>query len=179
MKQDNVSAQLMQLASEQSDHDTNRHYLSLARAYEPAHRIVQYARMGNVLSTTALLSYRAKMVREDIKSRLRKIYGSNYELRDIVYKEHIKGHPPCWVSGSPVIIKSIKDDYMFPKNGIIPDRVYSHIQAYMAYSTAQYGLIIYESRSSGLTKHYWVQRDPKAVSIIRDKYEQALKEFLS
>src|SRR5690606_15401377 len=83
----------------------------------------------------------------------------------------IAGHPDLSFNGYPADCKSVPLDEHLPKDGKLPRKVYWQMQAYMFYTQKDRALVIYESRETGLIRHYWIRANLSIQRQIHSKLE--------
>jgi len=169
-----ISNDLTRYTCENSHFEPCRNYISLSKIASPVEELI--ADYGNGFEDSVpirLKCYKGYQMEADLKSRLFHLFPDKVQDGGEISIEGglIKGHPDFLWNGMPGDCKSVLKDEWMPVDQL-PRRIYWQIQAYMLYSHKEKGLLIFESRETGLIKDFWVYANQRVMADIKDKVNQ-------
>jgi hypothetical protein len=186
MKQElpNIGAQIESWTAQNSHFEESRSYISMSAASKNPIEIAEGYLNGQKADLHARLKcYKGYQMEKDLLNRLEAIYGCQLERHPELsaFDGWVKGHPDGKLTlpefEQPIYLdcKSVNLNEHLPSVETIPYKVFMQLQAYMLFSNTKLGLIIYESRQSGLIRHFWTRPVRKIQEQIMDKYAHALE----
>ena len=168
-----------------SGFDEKREYLGLSLAAKTPEEIASAFIDGYYANHKETLKcYKGYQMEKDLIRRLQIIYPNSVSTEDLTIKTGIlvesnpsligEGHPDYWFEGYPGEIKSVLKDSWLPDHRI-PTKHYWQMQAYMLYSGKEKGVLVYESRESGLIRVKIFNSEERTQNTIHQKYIDAAK----
>jgi len=167
---------------ENSNFDTERNYISLSHVGLEEGQLIKMYREGFTDSEIIRLKcYKGYQMEKDLLVRLKQVFGGKITTRfekDIeitAFGGIVKGHPDFLMNGFPGDIKSVLMDDWLPLKSDIPRKVYFQIQGYMLYMEKESGILVYESRESGIITDIEVKRNERVQKVIHEKLENVVR----
>lgn len=102
--------------------------------------------------------YKGLQMEPDLLRRLKIVFGDRIRIPATeisVFDGKVLGHPDFDFDDDPGDCKSVPLDAHIP-TGKLPRKVYLQAQASMWFGRKKRALVIYESRESGIIRHFWV-----------------------
>lgn len=159
-----------------SRYEDSRNYIGLSSIWDCPAAIVRRYLNGNPDPGLRgrLKCYKGYQIEDDIVTRLVQIYAGDphWFKRNVevsIRSGLVQGHIELVIDGIPVDVKSVPLDEHLP--GKLPRKPLWQMQAYLRYRPADRGIVIYESRESGLLRAFDVVRDDKFGESISEKVE--------
>jgi hypothetical protein len=178
-----IQENLIKYTCDNSNFETKRNYISLSNIYYEVDKLIDQYKNGYTADEKALLKcYKGYQMERDLILRMSKIYEGTgrfvvgYEINP--FNGLIKGHPDFIFDGYPGDCKSVLMDEHLPNQYRLPKKVYWQIQAYMLYMNKSEGIIIYESRESGIIMECRIKENSFIQTEIKDKIEIILNSKL-
>lgn len=163
-----------------SNHQESRDYFGLSHASYTVDELVQMYQNGFLADVNAQLKYyKGYQMEADLLRRLIIVFGDRVQSGGEIsaFGGLVKGHPDFRFDGAPGESKSVPLDGHLPQPGRLPRRAFWQMQAYMFYARSDRGLIVYESRASGLIAAFWVQPVGRIQEEIDAKYRTAVERM--
>jgi hypothetical protein len=175
-----ISEDIIKWTCENSHFEQTRNYISLSHIVASVDELINEYKNGFQDSESIRLKcYKGYQMEANLLTRIKHIYGdrikTNIEIS--VFDGLIKGHPDFTFDNYPADCKSVLMDEWLPKDRRLPRRIYYQMQAYMLYLNKDKGLVIFESRESGLILDCWLRQNQNIQNEVREKIKK-LKEKL-
>lgn len=172
------SKQLMGHTIEKSNFEERRNYISMSHAHLGVEEMVRYYREGFSSDDVGKLKcYKGYQMEKDLVRRMSDTFVSEISPGGEItaFDGFVKGHPDFWYSYMVGNCKSVLMDSWIPKGGKVPYKVFMQLQAYMLFGGAEMGIVVYESRESGLIDDFILKPNFKVQDGIYRKYEKAVE----
>ncbi len=179
MKVKEIAEALEKYTIEKSNFDEKRNYISMSHSHLSVEELIeQYTKGFEKTKDICLKCYKGYQMEEDMISRLNAVFkekitnGGEIE----VFAGIVKGHPDFRFENNPADLKSVLMDDWIPKEKV-PYKVYCQMQSYMMYSNRDRGLVIYESRETGIIKAFDLFSNNKLQKEIHNKFREVVKKL--
>lgn len=172
-----IEEKLIAHTLETSGFQEKRDYISMSAAYFSAEDIAKKFLEGDRATTEQKLKcYKGYQMEKDLVYRLCAEFGNRVSLRDrrIEAYNKIAGHVDFWFDGLPGDCKSVLKDEWIPARHKVPNKAYWQMQAYMLYSKKDLGIIVYESRETGIIKVFTIQQNKGVQERIAQKFGEVI-----
>lgn len=156
----NISAELEAWTVGNSGYEEKRDYIGLSQAHLTEEEIISNYMNGfqEIDHQAKLKCYKGYQMEKDLLMRLKVVYGDRVQIpapEISAFQNKVKGHPDFNFDKDPADCKSVPMDTHIP-TGKLPRKVYMQAQASMLYMKKTRALVLYESRESGIIRHFWV-----------------------
>lgn len=180
-----LESTLKQVTAETCGHEVRKGVLGMSNLYLPVEEILQRYREGyNPDADQKLKLFQGTQSEIGMRGRLEIVckklglrWGDPRTL--VAYDGRLTGHTDGDVEGQTVIeIKTVPDYEVLQrmkKEGRIPFKVFSQVNAYCLWGPYQRGLVIYETRSEGALWLVDVVPNRSVQDQLKTKAEQVLK----
>jgi hypothetical protein len=173
-----ISQKLIEYTCENSNFETSRNYISLSKIGSSIDELISDYRNGFQDNPAIRLKcYKGYQMEHDLKARLFKIFPLHMTDGQEISIEGglIKGHPDFQWDGDPGDCKSVLKDEWIPQDiHLIPRRIIYQIQAYILYTKRTRGLLIFESRETGLIRDFWINSNTEIMNEIKMKVDRII-----
>jgi len=170
---ENITEKLNEVTIINSNFEDKRDYISLSNIYKPVDELISdYMNGYTATDSQKIMCYKGYQMEDDLISRLIISYPNSIKTGHEISIENglIKGHPDFLFNTIPGDIKSVALDEWIPKDKFsLPKKVLWQIQAYMYFMESDKGIIIYESRQSGIIKDFLCYRNTPLQKMIGQK----------
>lgn len=176
----NVSAELEKWTAANCGHEEKRDYIGLSMAALTEEEIINNYMAGfpDGDHSLRLRWYKGYQMEKDLLRRLKIVYGDRVTIpaQEITaFHGKVLGHPDFDFEEDPADCKSVPLDAHIP-TGKLPKKVWAQAQASMWYKRRKRALVVYESRESGIIRHFWVYPIEPVQRDIDDKYKRVIRK---
>lgn len=123
--------------------------------------------------------YKGYQMEADMLKRIKTVFGDRVTIpaKEITaFGGKVLGHPDFDFDDDPADCKSVPLDAHIP-TGKLPKKVWAQSQATMFYKKKTRALVVYESRESGIIRHFWVYPVPAVQVEIHAKYSNVVRRI--
>lgn len=176
-----ISTQLEAWTIANSKYEEKRDYVGLSQASLSEEEITRNYMAGfpEIDDTAKLRCYKGYQMEADLLRRLKIVYGDRVTIpaQEIsAFDGKVLGHPDFDFDEDPADCKSVPLDAHIP-TGKLPRKVYMQAQASMWFKRRRRALVVYESRESGVVRHFWCYPIEPIQREIEEKYANVVKKI--
>lgn len=174
-----ISRELETWTIANSKYEDKRDYIGLSQASLSEEEIIRNYMAGfpEIDDTAKLRCYKGYQGEADLLRRLKIVYGDRVQIpaQEIsAFDGKVLGHPDFDFEDDPADCKSVPMDAHIP-TGKLPRKVFMQAQGSMWFKKKRRALVIYESRESGIIRHFWVYPIEPVQREIEAKYRNVVK----
>ena len=177
----NIAVELEKWTLANSKYEEKRDYIGLSQASLTEEEIIANYKDGfpEISDRAKLKCYKGYQMEADLLRRIKTVFGDRVQIpaQEIsAFGGKVLGHPNFDFEGDPCDCKSVPMDSYIPVTKL-PKKVWMQAQASMWYKRRKRALVLYESRESGIIRHFWVSHVETIQIEIEAKYASVVKKI--